>query len=310
MNRKRISLSVGALVACVLLSSCTQVTVSEPGPAALTPGSGENTATVKAVHIGSTNPGFRQGECPSDGWGWHFVLPGNSTDFVQLNATFTRDGERVTLLASEYEPTEKHAYVYTDGPGWELAASEALVRGTERTYNLSHVCTGPDGEATTTAPSTTTTTVPDEPTTTTPGDTTSLTQGGITSTSIAETTTTAEAATTTTGEGPPTTTETTTPSVETTTTVTSTTVAETTSSSDPGESTSTTTTDGEVGGGSITSAAGGQGGGSTTTSGGDIGSDTLPRTGGGEIPFAGLAGLLLAAGATLLLVLRRTKDSD
>jgi LPXTG-motif cell wall-anchored protein len=65
-----------------------------------------------------------------------------------------------------------------------------------------------------------------------------------------------------------------------------------------------------VGGGSITSAAEGEGDGSTTTSEGGIASGTLPRTGGGGFPISGLAGLLLAVGATLLLVLRRITDSE
>ncbi len=309
MNQRRMWTAVGLVATAIGLTACTGLTVSPPGPAALTPAGGESIATVKESHIGSTNPGFSQGDCPSDGWGWHFVLPGNSTDFVQLTATFTGDRETVTLVAEEYEPTEKHAYVYTDGPGWELAASEALVTGSGRTYNLSHVCTGSDEEATTTIPIVTTTTL-DGSTTTTPGDTTSLTLGGVTTTEPDNTTTSEAGDTTTTG------------AAGTTTEAPSTTVPETTSTSG-GESTSSTASIGSTTttpGGGAGSQVGGEGGetsstvavegGSTTTPGGETGSDTLPRTGTNHVPIAGLAGLLLAAGATLLLAVRKWTHSE
>ena len=116
-------------------------------------------ASLKAVHVGSTNPGFSEGDCPSEGWGWHFVLPGNSSDFVFVKATFQNEGVVTSFVSA---PTGKHAYVYTSGPDTLLAA-EAQVTGTEDEFVLSHVCAGP--AVTTTVPEETTT-VPEETTTT------------------------------------------------------------------------------------------------------------------------------------------------
>ena len=123
-------------------------------------------ASLKAVHVGSTNPGFSEGDCPSEGWGWHFVLPGNSSDFVFVKATFQNEGVVTSFVSA---PTGKHAYVYTSGPDTLLAA-EAQVTGTEDEFVLSHVCAGP--AVTTTVPEETTT-VPEE-TTTVPEETTTV----------------------------------------------------------------------------------------------------------------------------------------
>ncbi len=175
-------------------------------------------ASLKAVHVGSTNPGFTTGDCPSEGWGWHFVLPGNTSNFVFVKATFQNEGVVTAFVSS---PTAKHAYVFTSGPDTLLGAV-AQVTGTDDEFVLSHVCTGP-AVTTTTAPQTSTT----EAVTTTTAPQTSTTE--------AETTTTAPQTSTTEAETTTTEAETTTTEAETTTTeaATTTTEAETTTTEGP-----------------------------------------------------------------------------
>jgi hypothetical protein len=101
------------------------------------------TANLKEEHKGSTNPGFETGSCPvnpngTGDWGWHFILPGNDTDFVSVSAQFQNAGT-VTDFVSD--PTPKHAYVFTPGPDTLLDAS-AQVSGPQTEFILSHVCTG------------------------------------------------------------------------------------------------------------------------------------------------------------------------
>ena len=143
-------------------------------------------ATLKVEHIGSTNPGFGTGSCPAAGWGWHFLLQGNSTTFIAIKATFQSAGDITTFISS---PTAKHAYVFTPGPDTLLGAV-AEVSGPDLDFNLSHVCTGP--AVTTTVPEVTTT-VP-EGSTTVPEVTTTVPEG---STTVPEVTTTLPEVTTT-----------------------------------------------------------------------------------------------------------------
>ena len=242
-------------------------------------------ASLKAVHVGSTNPGFSEGECPSEGWGWHFILPGNTSEFVFVKATFQNEGV-VTAFVSA--PTGKHAYVYTSGPDTLLAA-EAQVTGTEDEFVLSHVCTGP--AVTTTVPEETTT-VPEE-TTTVPEETTTVPEETTTvpeeTTTVPEETTTVPEETTTVPE------ETTTVPEETTTTEgpevlpTSTIVGET-----------TTTEPTEVISESTTTLA------TTTTTGPVVASNSaLPRTGSNSKTLVTTGMALVLFGGVLLLRSRR-----
>ncbi|GKQ40050.1 LPXTG cell wall anchor domain-containing protein [Streptomyces sp. A012304] len=86
-------------------------------------------------------PQKSRSECPGvpDGKdGWHFVLPGNSTDFVKLTVTFAPGGQQV--VTDFGPPSDKHAYVWSS-PGAELTSAVAEVRGGElRLFNLSHTC--------------------------------------------------------------------------------------------------------------------------------------------------------------------------
>ncbi|WP_254388832.1 LPXTG cell wall anchor domain-containing protein [Streptomyces sp. AC550_RSS872] len=87
-----------------------------------------------------------RGECPGvpEGQdGWHFVLPGNSTDFVKLTVSFEPGGQQV--VTDFGPPSDKHAYVASQ-PGAELTSAVAEVRGGElELFNLSHTCPATDG---------------------------------------------------------------------------------------------------------------------------------------------------------------------
>ena len=133
-------------------------------------------AFLHEAHKGSTNPGFKSGDCPAPpegaagDWGWHFVLPGSTSDFVTVDVDFASYGfhQHVPFVA---DPDGKHAYVYTPGPD-TLNDARAVVTGTETEFVLSHVCEGTTSTTTTTVPETTTT-VP-ETTTTVPETTTTV----------------------------------------------------------------------------------------------------------------------------------------
>lgn len=174
------------------------------------------TAYVKKSQIGSKNPGFTEGECPTPPdddktYGWHFVLPGNTTTFKTIKITFANEGVVTDFVSF---PTGKHAYVWTSGPD-KLVAGEAQVIGDEEVFNLSHVCAGtPPPTTTTTIPDTTTTTIIVTTTTTIPETTTTTLP--VTTTTVPETTTTTIPETTTTTV--PETTTTTVPQTTTTTT--------------------------------------------------------------------------------------------
>ncbi|MER5217250.1 LPXTG cell wall anchor domain-containing protein [Streptomyces sp. NPDC002838] len=75
--------------------------------------------------------------------GWHFVLPGNSTDFVKLTVTFEPGGQQV--VTDFGPPSDKHAYV-ASLPGAELTSAVAEVSGGDlELFNLSHTCPAADG---------------------------------------------------------------------------------------------------------------------------------------------------------------------
>ncbi len=129
-----------------------------------------NEAKLKESQVGSSNPGFEEGECPDSPngflYGWHFVLPGNETIFVKIEITYINAGKITSFISF---PTEKHAYVYTETPD-TIVSGTATVDGSETKFNLSHVCKN-EGHTTTTTvvppPTTTTTTIEPPPTTTT-----------------------------------------------------------------------------------------------------------------------------------------------
>jgi LPXTG-motif cell wall-anchored protein len=87
---------------------------------------------------------------PDDQDGWHFVLPGNSTDFVKLTVTFKPGGEQV--VTSFGPPSDKHAYVASE-PGAELVSAVAEVKGGEVSwFNLSHTCPAESGSSESSTP--------------------------------------------------------------------------------------------------------------------------------------------------------------
>jgi LPXTG-motif cell wall-anchored protein len=84
-------------------------------------------------------------DAPADKDLWHFVLPGNTSHFIQLTVTFNPGGVQVIDLPFG-PPTDKHAFAFSE-PGAELTAVSAIVdhdAGTahEKFFNLSHTCTG------------------------------------------------------------------------------------------------------------------------------------------------------------------------
>ncbi|MFE2430936.1 LPXTG cell wall anchor domain-containing protein [Streptomyces sp. NPDC059373] len=88
---------------------------------------------------------------PDDQDGWHFVLPGNSTDFVKLTVTFKPGGEQV--VTDFGPPSDKHAYVASE-PGAELVSAVAEVEGGNvEWFNLSHTCPA-SGSSESSAPAT------------------------------------------------------------------------------------------------------------------------------------------------------------
>ncbi|MEV0536133.1 hypothetical protein [Kitasatospora sp. NPDC050463] len=106
--------------------------------------------------------GEHEAKCGSIGTdqdGWHFVLPGNSTDFVKLTVAFDNGAPQVVTVFGP--PTTKHAYV-ASAPGAKLTSASAEVTGGEvKWFNLSHTCpavsTSPRPTPSTSAPSTPTT---------------------------------------------------------------------------------------------------------------------------------------------------------
>ncbi|MGA4541991.1 LPXTG cell wall anchor domain-containing protein [Uniformispora flossi] len=128
--------------------------------AGLSPASATSTYTVplhQAKDLPITATGFTSheakcGSIPASQDGWHFVLTGNSTDFVKLTVTFQSGGQ--VVVTSFGPPTNKHAYV-ASAPGATLvAASAEVVGGGVEWFNLSHTCPASEKPPTTQPPTT------------------------------------------------------------------------------------------------------------------------------------------------------------
>jgi LPXTG-motif cell wall-anchored protein len=91
--------------------------------------------------ITADDPEFDLGEecsgIPEGSDGWHFVLPGDSTTFVELRVTFEPGGEQVVTVFGP--PSEKHAHVASEA-GAELTGASATVMGEAVDFRLSHTC--------------------------------------------------------------------------------------------------------------------------------------------------------------------------
>ncbi|MFD7639382.1 hypothetical protein ACFV4P_01890 [Kitasatospora sp. NPDC059795] len=77
---------------------------------------------------------------PKNQDGWHFVLSGNSTDFVKLTVTFEPGGQKV--VTDFGPPSSKHAYVGS-AKGAKLTSAVAEVRGDDvnkLNFNLGGTC--------------------------------------------------------------------------------------------------------------------------------------------------------------------------
>ncbi|MFF3593972.1 LPXTG cell wall anchor domain-containing protein [Kitasatospora indigofera] len=154
-----------------------------------------STGTTYTVPVHQTVPvtaaGFGEHEtkCGSIGTdqdGWHFVLPGNSTDFVKLTVAFDNGTPQVVTVFGP--PTTKHAYV-ASAPGAKLTSASAEVKGGEvKWFNLSHTCpavsSSPSPKPSTPVPSTSTSPAATSPAATvSPSATTSVTPSGSASAS-------------------------------------------------------------------------------------------------------------------------------
>ncbi|MCG3042367.1 LPXTG cell wall anchor domain-containing protein [Streptomyces sp. S1A] len=236
---------------------------------------------------------FEKGECPesipADKDGWHFVLPGNKAEFVELTVTFEPGGtQTITEFDVFGKPFGKHAYVASE-PGAKLVDIEAEIKGSVKgdKFNLSHTCPATD----TTGGST------GETTEGATGETTEGTTGGGEETTGGSTEGTSEGTTGETTEGTTgETTEGTTGGGE-----------ETTGGTEgsTGEGSTGETTEGTTGDEATEGVAGGEEPGETTGEGGN-----LAETG-SEAPVAALAAAAAALlGAGSYLVMRRRKATQ
>lgn len=137
-------------LACAITVSATSVLLltAGAGPALATYGSEHEVALHQegALPISADDPEFAlEGEeCPevAPGFdGWHFVLPGSTTAFVELRVTFETGGEQV--VTDFGPPTDKHAYV-SSVAGDALVAASATVNGELVDFRLSHTCPAMD----------------------------------------------------------------------------------------------------------------------------------------------------------------------
>jgi len=80
---------------------------------------------------------------PDDQTLWHFVLPGSTSDFVELNVTFNPGGPQT--ITTFGPPDDKHAFAFS-AIGAELTAASATASHTSGDhapfFNLSHTCIG------------------------------------------------------------------------------------------------------------------------------------------------------------------------
>jgi hypothetical protein len=149
MRRLRLALAaaVPTLLAVVALPPLLSAPASaeEARPAVLHP-----------AHVGAVNSTFPEhGQCPGDGWGWHFVVPGNG-NFVTLSVTFASAGT-INMSGDDFgPPDDSHAYVTTPTDDTLLAGSATITGGNKDEFNLSHTCPG------TTTPSPSPSTSPSE----------------------------------------------------------------------------------------------------------------------------------------------------
>lgn len=126
--------------------------------AGLSPASATSTYTInlhQTPPITAAGYGEHEAQCaaiPASQDGWHFVLPGNTTDFVKLTVTFQPGGQVVVTTFGP--PSNKHAYV-ASAPGATLvSASAEVVGGEQRWFNLSHTCPAKQTQPPTTPPAT------------------------------------------------------------------------------------------------------------------------------------------------------------
>lgn len=144
-----------------LTAAAACLTVVSAGSSAFAATGGTYTVPIHQT-VPVTAAGFAEHEATCGGIGagqdgWHFVLPGSSTDFVRLTVAFDNGAPQVVTVFGP--PTTKHAYVGS-APGAKLTSATAEVKGGEvQWFNLSHTCPAtavtPSGTPSLPAPGTT-----------------------------------------------------------------------------------------------------------------------------------------------------------
>jgi hypothetical protein len=128
------------LLLALLLAACSKDTTPELTALMTVP--------LNSSHVGATGDTFGSvGTCPTpvgkEGYyGWHFIMPQNN-NFTSLTVTFQNAG---TFSADPFpggvfvaHPDNSHAYIWTPTPDVLLSGS-ATSSGSNRFFNLSHVC--------------------------------------------------------------------------------------------------------------------------------------------------------------------------
>ncbi|MGP3969518.1 LPXTG cell wall anchor domain-containing protein [Streptomyces sp. 6N223] len=129
-----------------MAAASTTVLLATAVPASATDGEQE-VGLHQSTPITADDPEFAIGEectgIPEGSDGWHFVLPGNTTTFVELRVTFEPGGELVVTTFGP--PSDKHAYVASEA-GATLVEASATVEGEPVNFRLSHTCPASDEE--------------------------------------------------------------------------------------------------------------------------------------------------------------------
>jgi len=327
VSRSNVILRVLSVLAMAILIAACQTQVSlEPAPEAI---------AFAANPRGECDPYtayWKADNWSEDDWGGDVEAttpPGNGAINVSLDSypptfSYTNNSDmdlvRIVVKAGQEtsvtsEPGDSGSITWDAPPAISHVTfcfedggddTTTTVAGATTTSAAVDTTSTPGGDTTSTPGGDTTTTIDAETTvtqggdsTTTPGDDTTTTSAGDTTTTIIgdATVTTDPGATTTSGEGPPVT------------------------EGGGGEEPTTTV---EVGAGGLTTTPDGEGEGQgqgegtldpsqeTSTTGDEVagGSDELPYTGTGQVSLGGLGGLLLGAGAILLLLVRRRSRED
>jgi LPXTG-motif cell wall-anchored protein len=161
------------------------------GLAVASPAWATTTISINPGNVPTTAAGYDTHDCdPNFGGGpyadrdvWIFVLPGQSGDFVSVQATFSTPGGSVSLTIDadggaivDDKGTSK-AWIDTSA-GWTLTGATAVITGTGDKFNLTHTC--PAGGDQTSSPNPPVSESPSAPSSPSPSGSVSPAAGGET----------------------------------------------------------------------------------------------------------------------------------